>query len=169
MCGMCLTNHERREAARATCTTLWPPTPNLIGRKSVIFLWGSISIFAIRVPIENPKKNPILEKMARLRPCRANRTRILPSLEFRPKMSLSQLASRQAPAASPHRHEFDVCGVSDKPRGPRAPRRHQRGPGPADVDLDRSESDAFSPGSISIFTIRVFKGNPLETGKKWLA
>ena len=86
-------------------------------------------------------------------------------------MTHSQLASRQATAASPHRHEFDVCGVPDKPRAPRGPRRHQRRPGTADVDLDRYESDTFLLGPISIFIIRVFKGNPLEIdpGKKWLA
>ena len=76
-------------------------------------------------------------------------------------MSLSQLEPRQATAASPHRHEFDVCGGSDKPRAPRGPRGHQRRPGTADVDLDRSESDTFLLGPISIFIIRVSIENPM--------
>ena len=150
---MRLTNHERREAGRGTSRALAPLLEVAIDLKITWRRQNSNSIFPGRVSIGNPTITGFWKKMARLRSCRANRTRIQPSLEFRAEMSLSQLATRQATAASPHRHEFDVCDGSDKPRGPRGPRRHQRRSGPADVDLDRSESDAFFLGSISIFTM----------------
>ena len=145
MCGVCLTNHERREAVRGSSRALAPLLEVAIDLK---ITWGCqklTSTFSDRVSIGNPTITGSWKKMARLRSCRANRTRIQPSLEFRPEMTHSRLASRQATVASPHRHEFDVYDGSDKPRAPRGPRRHQRRPGAADVDRDRSESASFSP------------------------
>ena len=111
-------------------------TPNSLDRKVSYFYWDPSRISLFAFPLKTLSKSRSWGKVARLRSCKANRTT---SLDIRPKMRLSSLWSRQPAMASPRRHSFALWDGSDKPRAPRGPRRHQRRPGAADIEFDRSQ------------------------------